>query len=61
MGKRRVSMHKHESLETKMSLYSLLELVERPVGTLVDILLGSGKVKGLDSANTLRHVRTESA
>ena len=44
-----------------MSLYSLLKLVKRPVGTLVDILLGSGKVKGLDSANTLRHVRTDSA
>jgi hypothetical protein len=33
--------------------YLLLELLERPVGTLVDLLLGTGKVEGLDTTDTL--------
>jgi hypothetical protein len=32
---------------------SLLELLERPVGSLVDGLRGTGKVKGLDSTGGL--------
>lgn len=30
-----------------------LELLDRPVGTLVDILLGAGEVNGLDTAGLL--------
>lgn len=34
-------------------LNSLLELVEGPVGTLVYLLFGSGKVEGLDTSDSL--------
>lgn len=40
----------------KKELYSLLELVKGPVSTLVDNLLGTGKVESLDSSSGLQFI-----
>lgn len=40
----------------KKELYSLLELVKGPVSTLVDNLLGTGKIESLDASSGLQFI-----